>query len=312
MANAVLNLIDVAKRNGNDSAVGLIESMSQSNALLSKLPFKGINGQSYKVKKRTGLPTVGTRGFNEGIEATKSIINDYIYQTYIFNSRSIVDCKLADTSPEGALALRQEEDLSHLIAMGNKYNSLCYYGNNTTDVTQPDGIATILSSTAFATVQTGTGASGSSTSIYFVSFSDANTPQGRMKGVEGIVSNGQELNARDMGQRYFLDANSKSLLHYTTEIDAMYGFAVYDVRSVGRYMGLTSAIAPTVAKMDAIITAMLPFSCDAIFVNKTGLNLIKGLKGTITYTVNDRDIKLSPYSYDGIPVFLDENILDTE
>lgn len=312
MANQVLTLIDVAKRNGNDTAVGLIESMAQSNALLSLTPFKGINGQSYKVKKRTGLPTVGTRGFNEGIEATKSIITDYIYQTYLYNSRSIVDVKLADTSPEGALALRQEEDLSHIVAMGNKWNYHAIYGNNQTDVTQPDGIATILNSTAFSTYKAQTGSAGSTTSIYFVSFGDANTPQGRIKGVEGIVTNGQELNARDMGQQYFNADNSKPLLHYTTEIDAMYGFAIYDVRSVGRYAGLTSTLAPTTTNIDAILTAMLPFSCDAILVNKTGLNLMKGLKSSITYTPADREIRLSPASYDGIPIYLDENILDTE
>jgi len=312
MANQVLNLIDVAKRNGNDSAVPLIESMSQSNALLSLLPFRGVNGLSYKVKKRTGLPSVGTRAFNDGIEATKSIINDYIYNTHLYNSRAIVDKKLADTAPEGAQALRDEEGVSHLVAMGNTFNSDCFYGNNQTDVTKPDGIATILTSTAFATYQTGTGASGSSTSIYFVSFRNANTPQGVIKGVEGIVTNGQELNAMDMGVQYFDGENSKPLPFYTTEIDAMYGFAVYDVRSVGRYAGLTSSISVDTDKLDAILTAMLPFQCDAILVNKTGLNRMKKLKSTITYSPADREIKLSPASYDGIPIFLDENITDTE
>jgi len=50
----------------------------------------------------------------------------------------------------------------------------------------------------------------------------------------------------------------------------------------------------------------------AIFVNKVGLGLIKGLKSTITYLPAEREIKLSPASYDGIPIFLDENILNTE
>lgn len=310
---AKLNLVDVVKRTGNDRTVGLVESMAQSNALLSKIPFKSIVGQSYKVKKRTGLPAVGTRAYNEGVAATKSLIVDFIYQTNLYNSRSIIDKKLADMSPEGATALRNEENESHLMALANKYNYHCYYGDSSTDATVPDGIATILSSTAFATVKAGTGAAGSSTSIYFVSFSDANTPQGKMKGVEGIVTAGQELEAVDMGVQYFLDAGgTNSLPHYTTELGMAYGFAVYDVRSVGRYKSLTSTIAPTVANIDAIITAMLPFQCDAIFVNKTGLNLMKALKTTITYTPADREIKLSPASYDGIPIYLDENIVDTE
>jgi hypothetical protein len=307
-----LNLIDIAKRSGNDAQVGLIESMAQSNALLSQLPFKVINGTSYKVKKRTGLPTAYNRAFNQGIALSKSVITDYIYQTFLYNSRSAVDVKIADTAPEGGSALRNEEDISHIAAVGNLYNSDCFYGNNQTNVLKPDGIATILNSTALATVKAGTGAGGSSTSIYFVSFNDANTPQGRMKGVEGVATSGQMLSASDKGQVLLNDADNNPFWHYVTEIDAMLGFAVYDVRSVGRYMGLTSAIAPTATVMDSIITAMLPFQANAILVNKTGLNLIKGLKSTITYYPAEREIKLSPASYDGIPVFLDENILDTE
>lgn len=310
MANQVLTLLDVAKRNGNDGAT--IEAMAQANALLQYLPFKSIVGQSYKVSTRTALPTVGTRVFNDGIEATKSTVKDTIYQTYLYNSRSIVDVKLADTAPEGVTALRNDEDLSHLIAMGNKFNYHAYYGSNQTDVTVPDGLATILNSTAISTVKSGTASAGSSTSIYLVSFKPAITNQGIIKGVEGVVTAGQELNARDMGKQYFNGVNSKPNLFYTTEIDAMYGFAVYDTRAVGRYQLLDSTHGITVATLDSIITAMLPFQADAIFVNKTGLNLMKALKSTVTYAPADREIKLSPASYDGIPIFLDENISDVE
>ena len=310
---AKLNLVDVAKRSGNDAAVGLIESMIQSNALLERLPFKSISGSSYKVKKRTGLPTAVTRMYNEGIAPTKSLIVDYTYNTFLYNNRSTIDVDLADNAPEGAVALRQEEDLAHLAGISNLYSGHIFYGNNQTDQTEPDGIATILTSTAFTTVKAGTGASGSSTSIYFVSFRDAVGKEGRIKGVEGIVTAGKELSAEDMGKVYFADSGGTNQLQfYTTEFKAQYGFAVYDTRSIGRYMGLTSAIAPTTANIDAILTAMLPFQCDMILVNRTGLNLIKGLKSTVTYTPADREIKLSPASYDGIPVFLDENILDTE
>ena len=311
MAN--LTLIDVAKRNGNDAAVGLIESMAQSNALMQNMPFKSITGNNYKVKKRTGLPTAVTRMYNEGIAPTKSLITDYIYSTYLYNDRSTVDVDLADNSPEGALALRQEEDLAHLAAISNLYSGHIFYGDNSSDQTEPDGIATILSSTAFSTVRAQTGASGSSTSIYFVSFRDAVTQQGLMRGVSGVVTAGKELAAEDMGKQYFPDSGGTNHLQwYTTEFKAQYGFAVYDVRSIGRYMGLTPSIAPTTANIDAIITQMLPFQCDMILVNKTGLGLMKGLKSTITYLPAEREIKLSPASYDGIPIFLDENILDTE
>ncbi len=311
MAN--LTLLDLTKRSGNDAAVGLIETAVQANALLERLPFKPIVGFSYKVKKRTGLPTAVTRMINEGLASTKSVIKDYVYSVYLYADRSTVDVAIADNAPEGAVAFRQEEDLAHLAAMANLYNYHAYYGNNQTDQTEPDGIATILNSTAIATYKTQTGTAGTTTSMYFVSFRDANTPQGIMRGTSGVATSGKEIKAEDMGKVYFPDSGgTNNLLFYTTEFAAQLGFAIYDTRSVGRYAGLTSSLAPTAANIDAILTAMLPFGCDAIFVNKTGLNLIKGLKSTITYYPADTEIKISPASYDGIPIFLDENILDTE
>lgn len=311
MANR-LTLVDLAKRSGNDRQVGLVESMTQANGLLERLPFRTINGISYKVKTRTALPTSGTRAFNQGITEAKSTIKQTVYETKIFNSRSIVDKLEADTYPEGAAALRDEEDRSHIFAMGNKFNSLAYYGAASTDPTVFDGLATILNSTAISTVVAGTGASGSSTSLYFVSFNSANTTQGVVKGVEGVVTSGQELSAVDKGEQLVNDLDSKQYWAYVTEIQAMLGLAVYDTRAVGRYMGLTSAIAPTVTNIEAIMTAMFPFSCDAIFCNKTGWKLLKALKNTITYYPNDTEIKKSILTFDGVPIILDENITDTE
>jgi hypothetical protein len=77
-------------------------------------------------------------------------------------------------------------------------------------------------------------------------------------------------------------------------------------------MGLSAITPLTTVAMDSIITAMLPFQADAIFANKVGLNLLKAMKNTITYLPAEREIKLSPASYDGIPIFIDENITNTE
>lgn len=310
MAN--LTLLDLVKRSGNDAQVGLVEAMTQENGLLKLMNFREIVGTSYKVKTRVTLPTVVTRAFNQGVTPGKSVITQSTYETKIFNSRSLVDVTEADTYVDGAAALRDEEDRSFIYATGNKFNSTCIYGDATTDPTEFDGISTILPSTAVSTVQTGTGASGSSTSLYFVAFNPAATTQGIMKGVEGVQTRGQGLSAVDMGKVLTADADSANYWAYCTEIQWIAGLAIYDTRSVGRYMGLTSAIAPTAAKIDSILTSMLPFRCSAILCNKTGLNLIKGLKSSITYIPADTELKLSPDSYNGIPILLDENITDTE
>ena len=69
-----LRLIDLAKRTGNDATVGIVESVTTNNAILYNLPFRSITGISFKFGRRVGLPTVGFRGFNEGLDSSKSKI----------------------------------------------------------------------------------------------------------------------------------------------------------------------------------------------------------------------------------------------
>jgi hypothetical protein len=311
MATTKLTLLDLAKRSGNDRSVGLVESMAQANALVERLPFRTIVGNSYRVKTRVGLPTASRRGFNQGIAASKSQIIQTTYETKIYESRSVVDEVEAMMYAEGVNALRNEEDASHIAAVGNLFASDVYYGAGSTNALQFDGLSTILSSTAVATVQAGTGASGSSTSIYFVSFADANTLQGRIRGVEGVQS--MTLSAEDMGRELITDNGATNQFYgYVSKIQWMAGLAVYDTRSVGRYKSLTSAIAPTAANIDAIIDQMFPFSPDVILVNKTGKTLLKGLKSTIYYQAQDTELKKGILTYDGIPILIDENITNTE
>ena len=313
MATTKLTLLDIAKRSNNDAYVGLVESLTQSNKLLENIPVRTIVGNNIKVKRRRSLPTTSRRALDAGVAPTKSVIDNVLYETKIYESRAFVEQAVAMLAPEGINALRDEEATAHLAAMGNMLNSDFFYGAGSTNPLQVDGLATILPTTAVSTVQTGTGATGVSTSLYFVSFRDATSPQGRRKGVELLQTAGFELKAEDMGLVKNLDDGGTNYIWgYETRIWTMAGLAVYDTQSVGRYRGLTSAIAPTAAGIDAILTAMLPFQCDAIYANRTGLNLIKGLKSTITYYPADTELKVAPASYDGIPIYFDENITDTE
>lgn len=307
---AKLTLLDIAKRSGNDPQVGIVESMVQTNALLNNMPFKEINGISYKFARRKGLPTVGFRGYNQGIDASKSIVEQILIEAKNIGGRSQVDKLLAEADPRGVTVVRSEEDAGFVAAMGNLFNSKAYYGNSKTTLNEFDGVATILSSISGTAIGAG-GSTGSS--IYAFAFGDANSPQGRMKGVEGVLGNAKNITALDMGLQYALDADSKQFLAYTTEFEFAPGLAVYDTRSIGRLANIDSTHKPTITLLNQLMTAMYPFVPSVFTCSKVTFNYIQELKGT---SIADVTVGTNLYtrvlSFNGVPILIDENIKDDE
>ncbi len=305
-----LTLLDIAKRTGNDPQVGIVESMIQSNALLQVLPFRSINGISYRYAQRKGLPTVSFRGFNQGVTASKSVVQQITIETKNIGGRSQIDKLLAEADPQGVQHARAEEDMSFLAAMGNLYNSKAFYGNATTSPLEFNGIASMLNALGGTAIGAG-GSTGSS--IYAVAFNDAVSPQGRMRGVEGILGNGKNISMVDMGLYYAVDADSNSYLAYTTEFEFAPGLAVYDTRSIARLANIDSTHKPSVTLLNQIITAMFPFVPSMFFCSKQTYNWVQDLKGT---TINNVTVGNNLFErvtqFNGIPILIDENISDSE
>jgi len=81
MAN--LTLLDVAKLNGNDKTVGLIEENLTFAPELSVFPVVQKAGTSYYTVRRTGLPSVGFRNANGGVTPSKSTFVKQLHECYI-------------------------------------------------------------------------------------------------------------------------------------------------------------------------------------------------------------------------------------
>lgn len=314
---AKLTLLDLAKRTGNDAVVGTVESMSQSNTLLSMMPFRGIPGTSMTYARRVGLPTVGFTGYNEGIAASKSIVEQITFETKIIKGSSTVDKLLAEADPRGIGALRAEEDAGFAAAISNLFNSKCYYGNNTTTAREFDGLVKILPSLVTGGNVVGAGGSTGS-SIYAFSFKDANTLQGRRRGVEGVIANGGSsvINVQDMGLQKITDAGgTNQYWAYETSYEWLPGFVVYDTQSVGRIANIDSTHKPTISLFNQLITGMHPFVPDVFLCSKQTFNWIQDLKGTTWvsgFGNSSSDLFTRVLTFSGIPIMIDENISDSE
>ena len=65
-------LLDLAKLNGADPVVGLIEEVATSSPEVVTIPARTIRGTSYKTVVRNSRPSVAFRSANEGTAGTKS------------------------------------------------------------------------------------------------------------------------------------------------------------------------------------------------------------------------------------------------
>ncbi|HXE53707.1 MAG TPA: hypothetical protein VN541_11855, partial [Tepidisphaeraceae bacterium] len=69
---AVTTLLDIAKANGSDPIVGLIDETTKAHPEISMVAARTIKGLNYKTWVRTGLPTAGFRQANQGVASSKS------------------------------------------------------------------------------------------------------------------------------------------------------------------------------------------------------------------------------------------------
>jgi len=310
-----LTLLDLAKRKGNDAIVGIVDATVQRNALLSLLPFRGINGVSFKFARRRSLPSVSFKGYNQGVDATKSAIDQILIETKNIGGRSEIDKLLADADPRGVNALRAEEDSGFAAAMGNLMNLKAFYGNSITSLgLEFDGFSTLLNTLSLDTVLGAGGSTADSmTSAYFVAFQDTTGVNGLMRGVEGILGNNKNISAVNMGLQYALDADSKKFLAYTTEFEFAPGLAIYDTKSIGRIANIDATNKITSRLINQMTANMFPYQAGAIFCNKEVWLQIQDLKlAAIETRSSETDFFRQVLTFNGIPVFIDDNITQTE
>ena len=317
---AKLTLIDLAKRSGNDRTIGVVESMTQANAFWSLVPAREVNQSMFKYQVRTGLPTVGFRALNAGVSPEKSIIKDVIVECKEMLGLSQIDRAIANRSPDGAKAFIAKENAGFIASGANTFNSKVYYGSSTTNAPEIDGIGTILSTIGGTCVSMAGATANVQTSMYFWSFKDAVGTSGILPGVDVPYFGGLPM-MEDLGLQLAYQTGSTTAMYpaYTSAFTFSPAFAVYDSRSVGRLCNIQTAATatpPTVAKINAVLTQMFPYTCDLITCNKATFDSIQGLKGTSAFQqtspYESSDIFKRATTFNGIPILIDESITQTE
>jgi len=219
MANT---LLDIAKRNSADSAVGLIDEAI--TGFMPELKFgaaRSINGLNYKTLVRTDLPTVAFRNANEGSSESKGKTVERLVETYIMNPQWTADKAVADRSEDGAAAYMADEADAIITAALKHLQQQFYYGVNN-DAKGFAGIKSMVESDLVVDAQ---GSGSDTTEFWVVNWGNKN--------VRWVLGNGGSLDMTDPSVIRMLDSNNKAYSAYWQEMLAYVGLQIGSKFSVG-------------------------------------------------------------------------------
>lgn len=314
MADSLTTLLDIVKMNGSDAVVGLIDETAKGLPELTgqyngrQIPgvasSRTIKGIHFKTLVRSGLPTVGFRAANQGVDASKSIYYNKLVEAFCLNPRWYMDVVVADKHEDGAAAALSLEAGGQMQAALQAVAKQFYYGTGTGgDAAGHQGLVQLVDSSQVVDATGSTADTGSS--AYMVKFGP--------RYCQWVYGNNGNFKLSDIDLRDYTDASSKKYTAYFQELMAYVGLSVQDYRSIVRIKKLTADSGKGLT--DALLADALgkfPLSLgtpDAIFMSKRSWTQLKKSRTATNPTGTPAPY---PVDYEGIPIVPTESILDTE
>ena len=301
-------LLDIAKKNGSDTVVGLVEETIKFVPEISGVTMEGktipgvgaartIKGTQYKTLVRTGLPTVGFRDANEGVTASKSTYENRLVETFILNPRWECDKAVADASEDGPEAFIAMEAGAIMAAAMQALGSQFFYGRGSADAKGHPGLVDSVLSTY---TQDRAGSGSACGSVYAVKFG----PQH----VQWVYGQNGQLVTPDVRIETLLDSSNRKYTGYVQDMLAYVGVQVASVYSIGRVKNVTAAVPLRDSDLYALL-AKMKIVPDVLFMNRT---LLEQLRASRTATNATGAPAPRPTDVDGIPIAATESLTFTE
>jgi hypothetical protein len=314
-----VNLLDIAKLNGNDAVVGLIEENLKYAPEMEVIPARTIRGTTYKTGIRTGLPTVGFRGANEGVTPSKSTFRDALISCYILDAQIKADKAVADAFEDGADAWKAIEASGVAKAAMQKIGAQIFYGV-TTDAKGFPGLkaaltfgASTLAGDALTINAAGTTATTAS-SVYAVKFG--------VQDVQLIFGQNQSLDLGEWRVQSVPDDNdaTKQLTAYVNGLTGWAGLQIGNENCARRIANLTADSGKGLT--DTLLAQLMGtfpvgYRPDALFMSRrsrTQLQISRTvvLQGNAKVRADQPNIAPVPTEYEGVPIIATDSILNTD
>lgn len=234
-------LLDIAKLNGNDAVIGLIEENLTYAPELSVVPSRQIRGTSYRTVSRDTYPGVGFRAANAGVTYTKSTFLNRLFETFVFSGNIRADVAVMSAYEDGPEAYKAIEASGvmkqAMIEIGQQF----FYGVST-DAKGFPGLEAFH--TAFSTeltarsvdtivVDAGGTTAGTGSSVYGVKFGE--------QGVQFVLGNGSGLTLSDWFRQMVNDGTAgQDYLAECASLNAWIGLQAANPYCVGRIKDCTA------------------------------------------------------------------------
>lgn len=299
---AVTTLLDIAKANGTDAAVGLIEEVVTYAPEVALGSARTIRGMNYRTLVRTALPGVAFRNANEGAALTKSTWENRLIECFTLNPRWECDKAVADRYEDGApafIALEASAIMkSSMITLGSQF----YYGVSN-DAKGFPGLVAAYDSTNMEIDAGGTTATTGS-SVWAVTFG----PQA----VQWVYGSGGMLAMSDLSEQRVLDASNNPYTAYCQELLAYPGLQVGNKYAIGRIRDLTADSGKGLT--DALVAQLLEkfpvgFKPDYLFMNRRSLRQLQSSRTATNPTGAPAPFPSESF---GIPIVVTDSITSTE
>jgi len=294
-------LLDIAKMNGCDKTVGLIDEASRFHPEIQLFQARTVKGLNYPTLVRTALPTVGFRKANDGPTASKSTWERRLVECFILNPRAEVDKAIADSHEDGPEAFMQLEMDGHLNAAFGAVASQIYYGT-AADAAGFAGFAATVDSSMVVDAGGTTASTGSS--VWAVSFGE--------KATQLVVGMNGDISVSDMMVAPIIGENDAPLTGYIQEILARVGLQIGHKYAIGRIRDLTADSGKGLT--DALLGSLLAKfpvgrKPDCLLMSRRSLEQWRASRTAVNATGAEAP---TPTSYEGIPAYATDSIVNTE
>lgn len=246
---AVPTLIDITtNQDPNGVRAKVAEILNRDQPSIQDMPWKEGNLQTgERVTVRSSLPSVDFRRLNEGVARSKSTTSQFDEAAALLEANAIIDRKLAILSGNVA-ATRALEDKAFIEAMGQRFASTLWYGNQLTANKEFTGLTPRFNTIAGGQVIDGGGTGTDNSSIWIINW-DVDTVYGiyPKNTVGGLHYAETTANMRDFGDGfptgdYQRDDNGNPYLCYSSHYEWNCGLAVRDRRQVVRIANIDKSL----------------------------------------------------------------------
>jgi hypothetical protein len=312
-----VTLLDIAKSNGNDAVVGLIDETVKAHPEIALGGARTIKGMNYRTLVRTsGFSGSTFRNANEGATVGKATYENRLVETFTLNPRWECDKAVADRHEDGAQAYIAMDAEAMVEKAMVDLSKQFYYGTNTTYGGNAKGFPGLIDAydSTNNVVDAGGTTATTGSSVWLVKFG--------VKAVQWVYGMGGSLSLSDVTEGRVTDASSNPYTAYIQEMLAYPGLQVAGVRSLVRIKKLTadsgkgltdSLIADALAKFEVgVVPDLILMSrrSRTQLQKSRSVTIFSGSGGKVSGSVEN--IAPLPTEAFGIPIAVTDSISDVE